>query len=443
MRRRELIVASGGAALLGSGVASAASAPAANTSLDARLQQLLTDERFPLAGLSVLQMRSGKVVHEGFFGQRRFKDERAPDLPVTRDTLFRVASISKLITGLGALRLAEMGKLDLDADIGDVLGRTVRNPKFPQDVIHVRDLLSHISSLRDDGGIAFAPGVSLLDHLSRTPKCWSDEHPPGWFAYCNLGYGLLATVMEKAGGKRFDLLMQELVIAPLGMQGGFNGMSFDEVESANVATLYRKQRIVGEGKEGKEVWDASAPWAVQADDWRAEPPKDPEGLDAYAIGSNGTVFGPQGRLRTRVCDLGTVMAMLMSGGLHKGQRFLRKASLDRMFSERWRHDMALGNGDNFGGEFLAWGIGAQHFIDKSGPGWGDRLIEKGGLQAWGHLGFAYGLQAGFMLDASRQHGIVYVMSGHAADPSRNRGRYSSFSAWEERLHELLWSSLLA
>ena len=435
MRRRELLAASGGAALLaGSGVASAA-----NASLDARLQQLLADERFPLAGLSVLLMRSGKVVHEGFFGQRHFKDEHAPDLPVTRDTLFRVASISKLITGLGALRLAEMGKLDLDADIGTVLGRSVRNPKFPQDVIHVRDLLSHISSLRDDGGIAFAPGVSLLDHLSRTPKCWDDEHPPGWFAYCNLNYGLLATVMEKVGGKRFDLLMQELVIAPLGMQGGFNGMSFNEGERANIGTLYRKQRIV----EGKEVWDASAPWAVQADDWLAEAPKDPEGLDTYAIGTNGTVFGPQGRLRTRVSDLGTVMAMMMNGGLHKGQHFLKKASLDRMFSERWRHDMALGNGDNFGGEFLAWGIGAQHFIDKSGPGWGDRLIEKGGLQGWGHLGFAYGLQAGFMLDASRQHGIVYVMSGHAAEPTRSRGKFSSFAVWEERLHELLWTAALS
>jgi len=432
MNRRELMAS--GAALLSPGAAFAA-----KPALDARLQQLLTDAQFPLAGLSVLLMRSGKVVHEAQFGQRHF----APDLPVTRDTLFRVASISKLITALSALRLAEQGKLDLDADIGEVLGRRLRNPKFPQDIIHVRDLLSHTSSLRDEGGIAFAPGVSLLDHLDKPGKSWDEDHGPGWFAYCNLGYGLLATVMEKVSGQRFDQLMQELVMAPLGLQGGFNGMRFNEAERANVGTLYRKQRIV----EGKEVWDAQAPWAVQADDWQAEPPKDPEGLDGYALATNGTVFGPQGRLRTRVADLGSVMAMMMSGGLHpgqgKGQRFLKKASLDRMFSERWRHDMALGNGDNFGGEFLAWGIGAQHFIDKSGPGWGDRLIAKGGLQAWGHLGFAYGLQGAFMLDASRQHGIIYVMSGHAAEPTRNRGRFSSFAVWEERLHELLWSAVLA
>ncbi|MBV8501505.1 MAG: beta-lactamase family protein [Paucibacter sp.] len=432
MRRRELLLS--GAALMASGTAPAANA--ALSALDGRLQALQADERFPLAGLSVLLMRKGVVVHEAQFGMRHY----GPELPVTRDTLFRVASVSKFFTSVVAMRLAEQGKLDLDADIGEVLGRPVRNPNFPKQILRVRMLMEHTSSMTDEADILFLPpGVSLLDELDKPGKTWSAEHGPGYFQYCNLAYGLLATVLEKAGGQRFDKLAQSLVLAPLGMQGGFNTMDYPATELANVATLYRKQRV----EDGKEIWDAHAPWRPQVDDFLAEPPKPFEGLDSYQLATNGTIFGPQGRMRTRVADLGTMLAMLMDGGMHQGQRFLKKASIDRMFTETWRHNLAKGNGDTFGGGYVAWGLGAHHFIDQSAPGWGDRLIEKGGLQGWGHRGFAYGVQTGFMLDAARQHGIVYVMSGHAADPSRNRGRYSAFPVWEERLQDMLWSAVLA
>ncbi len=426
IQRRELLAAAGALAL----PVFSPAVRAAEPQLDEALKALLNDAQFPLASLSVLILRGGRAVHEAQFGQRHF----GPDLPVTQDTLFRVASISKLVTGLGALRLAEMGKLDLEADVGELLGKPLRNPAFPHEPIKVRSLMTHQSSLRDEGGIAFDIKTSLVDELGSNSKCWDKEHPPGWFAYCNLNYGLLATVMEKAAGQRFDLLMGELVLKPLGMSGGFNADTFSETERANMATLYRKQQVV----DGKEIWNAAGPWIAQADDWLAEPPKPTAGLDNYIPGTNGTVFGPQGRLRTRVQDLGRVAAMLLKGGVHEGKPFLNAKSVEAITSERWRHELTLANGDNFGGEFQAWGLGAQHFIDRSGPGWGDRLRPQGGLFAWGHLGFAYGLQAGLMFDPARQSGIVYVMGGHAAEPTRNRGRFSSFAVWEEKLHTALW-----
>jgi len=440
MKRRDLISA-GGALML---APLAHAAPAANNANDLNdgLRAVVEDERYPLAGLSTLVMRSGRIVQEAQFGQRHY----TPELPINRDTLFRVASISKFVVGLGALRLVEQGKLDLDADVGDVLGVRLRNPNFPKDQISVSMLLSHTSSLRDDGGIAFPADVSLIDKLNAEGnKHWSADHGPRWFAYCNLNYGLLATLMEKVTGQRFDKLMRELVLTPLGMLGGFNALDLSEMERSNVSTLYRKQRVEPgkDGKEDREIWDAAAPWRAQTDDWTVNPPKPIANIESYTPGRNGTLFGPQGGLRTRVADLATVMAMLMNGGTHQGKRFLKKSSIDRMFSEVWRHEMSKGNGDNFGGEFLAWGTGAQHFIDRSGPGWGDRLLEKGGVQAWGHLGFAWGLQAGFMIDANRTRGIIYVMSGHAADPQTHRGRFSSFPQWEEKVHDLLWTAAVA
>ncbi|XHS76632.1 serine hydrolase domain-containing protein [Burkholderiaceae bacterium UC74_6] len=444
MKRRELLSA-GGALLLAPLAGAAHAAADKPTALEDALRAVVEDERYPLAGLSTLVMRSGRIVQEAQFGQRHY----APELPITRDTLFRVASISKFVVGLGAMRLVEQGKLDLDADIGDVLGVRLRNPAFPKDQISVSMLLSHTSSLRDDAGIAFPADVSLIDKLNAEgSKSWSADHGPRWFAYCNLNYGLLATLMEKVTGQRFDQLMRELVLTPLGMLGGFNALTLSEMERSNVATLYRKQRVEpakegSDSKEDREIWDATAPWRAQTDDWTVSPPKPIANIDAYVPGRNGTLFGPQGGLRTRVSDLGAVMAMLMNGGMHQGKRFLKKSSIDRMFSEVWRHEMSKGNGDNFAGEFLAWGTGAQHFIDKTGPGWGDRLLEKGGVQAWGHLGFAWGLQAGFMIDASRTRGIIYVSSGHAADPQSHRGRFSSFPQWEEKVHDLLWTTAVA
>ena len=426
IQRRELMAASG--ALLLSSLSRPAFA--ADARLDAELRAVVEDVQFPLAGLSVLVMREGRITHEAQIGRRHY----APDLPVDADTLFRVASISKLVTGLGVMRLVEQGLLDLDADVGDVLGKPVRNPAFPHEPIRVRSLMTHQSSLRDEGGIAFDIGTDLVAELGRNSKCWDSEHAPGWFSYCNLNYGLLATVMEKVSGQRFDVLMRERVLKPLGMQGGYNPMDLSEAERAHTATLYRKQRMA----DGNAIWDAAAPWAAQADDWIAEPPQPRAGLDGYLPGSNGTVFAPQSGLRARVRDLGIVMAMLLKGGQHDGQRFLKPASVEALLSERWRHELAAFNGDNLGGEFQAWGTGVQHFIDRSGPGWGDRLRPQGGLFAWGHLGFAYGLQAGLMFDPVRQAGIVYVSSGHSADPEKHRGRFSSFPMWEEKLHTLLW-----
>lgn len=66
-------------------------------------------------------------------------------------------------------------------------------------------------------------------------------------------------------------------------------------------------------------------------------------------------------------------------------------------------------------------------------------MPRGGQQARGHLGFAYGLMSGLMLDPARRCGIVYAISGTGADPEAHPGRYSRFPLWEERLQGLLWA----
>lgn len=411
--------------------------------LDAELARLVADPRRPLASLSVLVLARGRPVYAGQFGRRRIDaGDPARDLPVTPDTLFRVASISKLVVALGAMRLVEAGRLDLDADVGESLGFVLRHPHHPGVPLTLRLLLSHRAGLSDAGGAYLSAGQTLASRLLPggahfgDGRCWGQRRPGRDFEYCNIAYGVIASVMERAAGERFDHLMQRLVLAPLGMAGGFEASGLSSAELAELATLYRK----APSDEGP--WNPAGPWFAQVDDLLGRRPGPPPGLDNYVLGSNGSLFGPQGRLRTRIQDLGAVAAMLLAAGRHGGQVFLRPASVRTLCSEQWRFDPQHPNGDTDRGEFQAWGVGLQRFIDRrldtaQGPQ-GDRMRAAGGQQAWGHLGFAYGLVAGLMVDPSSGSGIVYAIGGTGADPARHRGAHSSFPAWEERLQELLW-----
>lgn len=75
--------------------------------------------------------------------------DKASRRGVTADDPVRIASISKLVTALGVMRLVDEGKLDLDRDVSDYLGWDLRNPAWPDKPITLRHLLSHQSSLVD------------------------------------------------------------------------------------------------------------------------------------------------------------------------------------------------------------------------------------------------------------------------------------------------------
>ena len=69
--------------------------------------------------------------------------------PFTRESRFRVASVSKMFTVFTIMQLVEQGKLNLDDDVSKYLGFTLRTPNYPNTPITVSMLASHQSSLRD------------------------------------------------------------------------------------------------------------------------------------------------------------------------------------------------------------------------------------------------------------------------------------------------------
>jgi CubicO group peptidase (beta-lactamase class C family) len=431
---------------------------ASNGNLDAVFQAMVEDANTPLASISVLALRGGKVSYHKQFGNRFIDGANAANnKPANAQTLYRVASISKTITALGAMKLVEEGKLKLDTDVGEYLGYAFRNPAFPNTPITLRMLLAHTSSIRDDAGYywedklgvdlkdVFTPGGKLYDK----GQMWDQTREPGkFFAYANLPWGVIGTIMERVTNERFDRIIDRVLLTPMQVKGGFSPADMPKEDVANIATLYRKRSVVG----GKEVWNPSGPWVAQVDDYSKQPPVSRAGA-SYRVGSNGTLFGPQGSIRLSAEGLSRIMLMLMNGGTIDGTRVLREDTVKLMMSPQWTYNGKSGadaNGDTYKGLMLSWGLGLQIYTDatttslvggkgaKEPGGRGDRLVEAGGFTGVGHFGDAWGLTSIMVFNPTTRDGVVFLVGGPGFNPETTPGKYSSMYRYEEQIIDALW-----
>ncbi|MFL6844932.1 MAG: serine hydrolase domain-containing protein [Allosphingosinicella sp.] len=340
--------------------------------------------------------------------------DRATGRALTIDDPVRIASITKLHVALGVMRLVEQGKLDLDSDVSEKLGWTLRNPAFPDRPITLRLLLSHRSSLRD--GIDYAlPLDAALQKALAAPEAWDSEHPPGsYFRYSNLGFPVVAAVMEASTGERFDRLMDRLVLKPLGLEACFNWTTCSDSTVARAVVLYAP-----DGSAVKDDLHGARPACpvVAAADGSCD-------LAAYRLATNGAVFSPQGGLRISVRDLAKVGAMLLrKGRLPDGIRFLRETSLAEMERLHWRFDGT--NGDTEEDFYCGYGLAVQ-ILAQCAPHddpFGD------GKPRLGHAGDAYGLRSGLWIDPATGRGIAYFATGLGDDPARGRSSYRAIEEW--------------
>ncbi len=138
---------------------------------------------------------------------------RRPVLPVDRETCFRIASITKLVSTFGVLALVEDGLLTLDGDIGHVLGFSLRHPRYPDKPVTLRMLLTHTAGIRN---AELQPRDHVpLDVRFQKPELWLETAPGEQFCYTNLGAGLFGAVAEKVAGCSFEEIMQSRVFGPM------------------------------------------------------------------------------------------------------------------------------------------------------------------------------------------------------------------------------------
>jgi CubicO group peptidase (beta-lactamase class C family) len=145
----------------------------------------------------------------------------AAKVPATADTIYDIASVTKLFTAVAIMKLVQAGKLDLSDDLASLV------PEFPNaeqaQQITVRHLLSHTSGLADyeaahtkywlAGGEPVTPAF-VLDYLSGRPL---DFEPGSRWSYSNSGYYLLGMIVERVSGRSYGEYVRAEIAVPLGL----------------------------------------------------------------------------------------------------------------------------------------------------------------------------------------------------------------------------------
>ena len=403
-----------------------AAAPAAvgqpSAPLHSTLRALTADAADPALaapGVAVAMVdRRGRVSARAAGCARFAPDGRTCGRAMTAYTLVRIASISKLVMALTAVQLADAGRLDLDQDVSQALGFPLHHPAYPGQAIMLRRLLSHTAGLSDAAGYAIPVGHALADYLVPGAAQYDDRRfasaaPGARYAYANLGSPIVAQTLEGVSGTRFDRLARARVLAPLGIDAGYNFAGIVDRDQP-VATLYRKRTEKG-------VWRPKGPWVPQLDDRQAMParplvytgegfaPLAADAGEAAAPGVNGGLFAPQGGLRLSVAQLARLGPLFMdhAGGDRPPDLV---AAARAMAQPHWLHKTRGPPGTVTDGVIFGYGMGLQLGTGRAA----DSPLSDERLRWVGHLGWAYGLVSGLIVQPQEGWAVAYAVTGTAA-----------------------------
>jgi CubicO group peptidase (beta-lactamase class C family) len=281
--------------------------------VDQKMEKLIKEER--LTGGIVVVARKGKVVHFGTYGKRDLEN----NLPVEKDTIFRVYSMTKAITSVAALMLNEEGKLNLDDPLSkyfpSLKAMKVLNKDElvePNSEATVADLLRHTSGLTyawssnkkisqalKDAGVLDRDKelVPMVNGMEKVPLLFQ----PGsdWVYGCSTD--VLGGVVEVASGVSLDRFFKERIFKPLHMED--TGFYVPANKADRFAANYNY-------KDGK---------LTLKDD-----PKKSRYLENPAFKSGG------GGLCSTASDYMRFLLMIENGGKLDGAKLLKKKSVKLM-----------------------------------------------------------------------------------------------------------------
>ncbi len=331
--------------------------------LDAGMKGLVDDGK--LAGVVTMLVRHGKTVHVGVHGK---KDIRAAG-PMTRDTIFRIYSMTKPVTGVAMMMLYEEGKWRLD----DPVSRFI--PEFGKLTVYagentdgtpkteparrsmtMRELMTHT------GGLAYGlVGSHPVDRLLVKANVLDASRPlhdmvsavatfpllaqPGTRWSYSIGVDVQGYLVEKLSGMSFAAFLESRLFAPLGMK--------DTAFHLPAAKLPRLAAMHGENDDG----------AVVASDRQADPTVVPQ-----------AAFGGHGLFST-ADDYARFCQMLLDGGEFGGTRVLAPRSVEML-----RTNHMLSEPLKTVRQGTGWGLGPQVVMDAAAAG---EPYADGSINWWG------------------------------------------------------------
>jgi CubicO group peptidase (beta-lactamase class C family) len=320
--------------------------------LEAGLQQFVEQNR--LAGVTTLLARRGKTVHSFTTGK---KDSRRADA-MTRDSIFRIYSMTKPVTATAMMMLFEEGKWQLDDPVSRYIPEFAKLQVYLGDnpdgtmkleparrAMTMRELMTHSSGLgyvlnqanavdrliiKEQILDPSAPLQTMIDKLAKTPL----SAQPGTRWYYSIAIDVQGHLVEQLSGQTFGDFLQTRLFGPLGMK--------DTAFYVPKEKLGRLARIHTDGKDGQ-----IAPPADDAIDVTI-PPAGPSG---------------GGGLFSTADDYLRFAQMLLNGGEFGGRRFLSPRTVQMMRTNHLQAEplktVRAGTG---------WGLGFRTVIDAAAAG---------------------------------------------------------------------------
>lgn len=326
---------------------------------EAAIQSIMQSS--PVVGLSVAVVKNNKVIYNHSFG---FKDVEK-QLPLTNQSIFRIASISKSFTTTAIMQLVAEKKIRLDQDISELVGFKVRNPAYPNTVITLKMALSHRSSINDSEGYFSLDAIDPATNPNFA-KCYNAYEPDKGYMYCNLNYNLAGSILEKVTGVRFDKYIQQQILQPLGLYGGYNVNALD---TQLIAKIYEFN------KETQGFTLSTNAYAPRTEE-----------INNYTMGRTTPIFSPTGGMKISANDLAKYMIMHSQLGKYKEGRIIPKKlsqQMQEIISEEEGYGMAL--------ETTTQLIAGKTMI--------------------GHTGVAYGLYSIMFFEPKEKIGFVVISNG--------------------------------
>jgi CubicO group peptidase (beta-lactamase class C family) len=296
-----------------------------------------------VAGAVTLVAHGDRVVEFDALGMADIEASR----PMQKDTIFQIMSMTKPVTAIGIMMLAEEGKLALrdpveqylpefrGQQVASTVGPDSARQRIPDHAITIRDLLTHTAGLQDPAPAEIrdyqqlmnVPLAEVVKHLARQPLLFQ---PGTQWSYSSPGIEILGRLIEVCSGQKYEDFINARILQPLGMKDTFFYPPADKI--ARIAMVYVQ-------KDGKLV---RAPGTILGGD----PSK-------YR---KGAVFSAPGwGLYSTAEDLLRVYRMMLNDGVYDGRRFLSPFSVHLMTEAHTTgiHPVTWMRGADYG---LAWEV---------------------------------------------------------------------------------------
>jgi|RhiMetdeSRZDD1v2_1073273.scaffolds.fasta_scaffold09952_5 CubicO group peptidase (beta-lactamase class C family) len=309
------------------------------TRLDARMKRFVDEGQH--AGIVMLVARKGRVVDWRAWGQR----DVARQLPMEKDTIFRIYSMSKIITGVAVMALHEEGRIKLDDPVAMYLPALQRVKVFKggtaaapvvvpaRTPITIKHLLTHTSGFIYgfgngpldkiyDSSDAFE-ATSMDEFVARAVKLPLAHEPGQRFSY-GINSDILGAVVEKVSGKKFEDFVDERICRPLGMRD--TGFDVPREKMNRLAIVYQHSKPAAGTTNGGQPGPASAGRFVESK----------PAASSYAEKGRGIAAGGSGMFST-IGDYARLAQMLLNYGELDGARILGRKTVELMTANHLNH----------------------------------------------------------------------------------------------------------